>query len=474
MLPGAMQIRDDLSPYLDGPYAPITTEIEGEALPVTGEIPLDLQGIYVRNGPNPRFAPKGRYHWFDGDGMLHAVELAGGKARYKNRYVGSSHFHREGEANAPLWSGVMESIKNNPKDSPYKDTANTDVLFHNGSLLALWYVSGVPVKIDPRSLETTGSLDLATKSKRIAAHAKVDPRTGELFFFDFGFAPPFMHYGVIGRTGTLEHLVPIALPGPRLPHDMAITENYAVLMDLPVVYDEEAMKRARWVTKFDRARASRFAVIPRRGDASSVRWFEASPCYIYHTINAWEEGDEIVMVACRVDDPIPAARAEDGIWAQMLANLRVTAKLCRWRFNLRTGATREEVLDDLNTEFPMIDARVRGVKSRYAYNVQLADTRTLLFDGWVKYDIATGAREEVKLREGQYGSEAPFAPRVGSTGEDDGYVLSYVRDDREDSSELWIIDAKNFSAGPVARVKLPQRVPLGFHSTFVPAAELRG
>jgi carotenoid cleavage dioxygenase-like enzyme len=465
------------SPYLIGSYAPIDTEIDAECTEVIGEVPRDLFGAYVRNGPNPRFAPPGRYHWFDGDGMLHAVHIEDGRVFYRNRWIKTEALARETAEGAALWSGVMEPVAKNPKSAwPYKDTANTDVLFHNGSLLATWYMCGAPYDIDPRSLETRGAASFGGKrSFNVSAHAKVDPRTGELLFFNYGVRPPFMTYGVVGADGALKHHIPIELPGPRLPHDMAITERYSILMDLPIHLDERALRAGRWQTQYRRDVPARFGVIPRFGAPSDVRWFEAESCYIYHSINAWEEGDEIVMVGCRVDDALPAPNPEDGAYASMMAILRVKAKLHRWRFDLATGETREETLDDRNTEFPSMSRARLGRPTRYSYNVSMDSKRTLLFDGVVKYDTDTGASESHAFGPGRFGSESPFAPRAGasaSSAEDDGYVLSFVHDEAAGKSELVILDARALSNGPVARVVLPQRVPLGFHACWVPGEKL--
>lgn len=453
-----------LSPYLVGPYAPIDDEADFE-LDVVGEVPADLSGAYVRNGPNPKLDPEGRYHWFDGDGMIHAVTAEDRKLTYKNRWIRTKALAEEEAANAPLWRGVMEPVKR--RDIPYKDTANTDVVAHRGELLALWYISGEPYRVDPRTLETKGVADFGGKrSTTVSAHAHVDEATDELMFFTFSMRPPFMHYGVVGADGVQKHLTPIPLPGPRLPHDMAITENYSILMDLPVVFDVEALKTGRWVTRFDRELPARFGIVPRHG--TDVRWFEADPCYIYHVVNAWEEDGAVVLTACRVTDPLPKPRPEDGEWARMMANLRVTAHLHRWRFDLETGAVTEETLDDANTEFPTMRLDRFGRRSRYTYNVSLADTPTVEFDGLVKYDLERNTSQRLAFGADFAGSEASFAPRVGSTEEDDGYLTTFVTNKREGTSELWIVDAKDLEAGPLARATLPRRVPLGFHATWVP------
>ncbi|WP_163509898.1 carotenoid oxygenase family protein [Fodinicola acaciae] len=463
------------NPYLLGVYAPVDTEIDADNLQVIGQIPADLNGVYLRNGPNPRYRPDGRYHWFDGDGMVHAVQLENGKARYRNRWIRTKAFEAESAAGKALWTGVMENPKGNPfgnaRGLPLKDNANTDVIFHRGKVLATWYLCGSPYAIDPLSLETLGAEDfLGTLAGDMMAHPKVDERTGELFWFDYGPTPPFMRYGVISADGRVTHLTNVDLPGPRLPHDMAITEHYAVLMDLPLVQDLAAARQGRHKIVFDRSLPARFGVLPRYG--SDVRWFEASSCYIYHVVNAWEDGDEVVMDVCRVKRPQPRADAVTPL-AKMLSYLRLDAQLHRYRFNLATGATAETALDDDNTEFPSVDARTVGQRGRFAYNVHISPESTLLFDGLVKYDISTGAKTQWSFGQGRWGSEAPFAPRDGSTSDDDGYLVTFVQDERENRSELDIFDAADVTAGPVARVLLPQRVPLGFHATWIRADQLR-
>ena len=177
------------NPYLGGSFAPVAREIDASDLPVEGEIPRDLDGVLLRNGPNPAFAPKGRYHWFDGDGMVHAVEFRAGRARYCNRYIQTPSLRADRDAGAALWTGLGE--RPNPKgplgsgsDGFLKDTANTDLVFHNGRVLTLWYQCGIPYALDARTLETIGPETFDGALPRlVSAHAKVDERTGELFFF---------------------------------------------------------------------------------------------------------------------------------------------------------------------------------------------------------------------------------------------------------------------------------------------------
>lgn len=462
------------SPYLSGPYAPVTDEIDTELTEIEGAVPTDVAGLYVRNGPNPRFRAEGRHHWFDGDGMLHAVRIEDGALRYRNRWIRTEGFRREEEAGHALWKGLMEPTTDNPKPealfTPYKDTGNTDVIGHAGKLLTSWYVSGGAHRVDPLTLETEG-LDHAGGERplRLTAHSKVDPATGELFFFDYG-PKPYLTYGVVSADDQLTHRTRIDLPGPRLPHDMALTEKHAIVMDLPVFHRPEALAKKKWIVGYHRELPARFGVLPRYGEGSEVRWFEAETCYVYHVVNAWEEDGAIVVVGCRCDDPIPAVDPADGANARMLANLRLSARLHRWRFDLETGETTEEALDDLNGEFPAIDMRRLGRPSRFSYHQRIPKARTLFFDGIIKYDLQTGGRQVLGYGEGRYGSEVAFAPRIGATGEDEGYLFTFVDDRQSDRSELWIVRAEDLEV--VAKARVPQRVPLGFHATWMGAEAL--
>lgn len=467
------------NPYLVGVYGAVRDEITAGDLEVIGHVPADLEGVFVRTGPNPRYAPRGRYHWFDGDGMLHAVRFEGGRASYRNRWVRTKAFQKEAAAGQGLYTGVMEHPGGNEpvnrKGLPLKDSSNTSVHFHNGRLLSLWYLAGDPYAVDPHTLETYGveTFD-GTLQCDMSAHAKVDEATGELFFFDYGPRPPYMRYGVVSPAGLVEHLVDIELPGARMPHDMSITAGHAILMDLPLYQDMRAAATGRHKIVFNEGLPARFGVIPRRGAGDEIRWFEAEPCYIYHVVNSYESdsGQEIVLDVCRVTKPEPSG--EGGPLARMLSYLRLDAHLYRYRLDLRTGKTHEQRLDDANTEFPLIAGHLVGREARYSYNVHISPEKTLLFDGLVKYDLRTGANERYDFGDGRWGSETPFAQRTGGTGEDDGYLVSFVQDEREGRSEVVILDAQDLAAGPVGRVILPRRVPIGFHATWVRGDQLGG
>ncbi len=457
------------NPYLEGPFTPIDTEITTEC-EVVGELPADLSGVYVRNGSNPKYPPPGRYHWFDGDGMVHAIHFENGKAVYRNRYIATEALAAETAAGEAIWAGINERPDFRHPGGPFKDTANTDLVFHRGRLLALWWLGGPCYEIDVPSLETVGRFDFGGTLPSLTAHPKLDPVTDELIVFDYDVLPPYLTYGVIGADGTLVHRTEVDLPGPRLLHDLAITGHFTILMDFPLMWDPEQLAQGRTKLTFRTDLPARFGIIPRHGAGDSVQWFEAESCYMYHTINAWESGNEIVLVGCRIDNPL---REGDRDRIPHIDVLRLEPFLHEWRFDRVTGTVRERVLDDVMAEFPRMDNRLLGRPSQYSYSPRIAPAPELLFDGFLKYDTTTGDSETHTYGEHRYGGETVFAPRVGAgPADDDGYVLTFVTDATTGDSEVIVVDARRVTDEPVCRIRIPQRVPIGYHSWWVAEAEL--
>jgi carotenoid cleavage dioxygenase-like enzyme len=469
------------NPYLHGPYAPTVHELSREGLPVEGNLPADLVGAYFRNGPNPVYEPKNRYHPFDGDGMVHGVYFQGGEASYRNRWIKTEALTGERRDGRSISPGVMGPFDYSVSPFGIKDTSNTDVAFFRDQLVTLWYNAGNPYALNGQSLETQQPFNIeGRRHRRLSAHSSVDWQTGEFLFFDYGDEPPFMTYGVVDAGGRLLHETAVELPGPRLPHDMGYTENHVVLHDLPFFHDMEVLRKHHLrVLTFHRDMPTRFGIAPRHG-GGPVQWFECEPCYILHTTNCWEDGDWVVMDGCRSVNPMPQASGDEGELAHMLAYMRLEANNYRWRFNLRTGEVREGDLDTLNTEFNKMNPWFKGVASRYAYHQRIPllheGGHTLRFTGLVKYDNDTGRRWSWEYGPGVFGSEAVFAPRAGadrqSHGEDDGYVITLVTDSGDWSSWCLVFDARDIEQGPLARVRMPQRVPYGFHATWVRGEEL--
>ncbi len=454
-----------LNPYIQGIYEPVAKEVTALNLNVIGEIPKDLYGAYYRNGPNPVHAPQTLHHWFDGDGMLHAIHFENGKAEYRNRYIRSDDYNAEVAGTIDA-GGVLLPANRARENKVYKDTANTDVVIHNGQLMALWYISGTPVRVDARTLETIGNDSFGGKlSRNVSAHSKVDPETGEFVFFDYSLYEPWMTFGTVSPANELVHFEKVDLPGPRLPHDMGLTKNYVVLHDLPIVFSESGLRNSMWQIKMA-DQPARFGVVPRRGRGDQIRWFETDSCYIYHVINTWEEGDEVVMTACMMTPNGFAPNPEYGPYAAMVNILALHAVPVEWRMNMRTGDCKKRILDDRIGEFPVVNLDYAAKKTRWSYHVAMSPDQLQKFAGLYKYDLETGNAETYMYEPGMFGSEPAFAPRINAKSEDDGYVVVFVTNENTGASEAQVIDAQNFEAGPVARVQIPARVPAGFHGTW--------
>ena len=468
---------EEYGPLLTGVFAPISQEFDLQDLKlIKGSIPEDLNGVYLRAGPNARYEPNGRYHPFDGDGMVHAAHFDKGRLTYRNRWVQTDGFVEEDAAGQSTHFGIRETLKGRT-DKRLKDTANTDLVGHRGRALALWYMSGDAYEIDPITLKTLGkSQAIANSGGKISAHAKVDEITEELMFFDYGNEAPYMHYGVVGADGTLKHYVPIDLPGPRLPHDMAVTERYSILHDLPLFHNHDAMALGRHKIEFYPDMHSRFGVIARFGAADSIRWFNFTPCYLYHVVNAWEEGDWVVMVGCRY---MPAMDANGQIDAKRtakdVAELVMHARLWVWKMNLKTGATAEHLLNgQYNSEFPTYNGRMTGRKTRYGYLVDHSDTVILQWSGIRKFDLDTGADLGGWSDDPTHSwySEPWFAQADASQVEDHGYVVAFQWHDVLKRQTLDIFNAKDLAQGPIAQVELPHRLPTGFHACWIESDRL--
>jgi carotenoid cleavage dioxygenase-like enzyme len=294
--------------------------------------------------------------------------------------------------------------------------------------------------------------------------------------WSYGTTAPYLRYGVIDRGGALIHTADVPLPGPRLPHDLAFTERFVIWNDLPLYWDPTLLAQGVYRPRFHREERSRFGIMPRRGAGADVRWFDAAPTYVLHWINAYEDGDEVVLDGYFQDDPMPKPDPADGVYGglkRMVDLAAMGARPYRWRFDLRTGATREERLAAGIAEFPTIDPRRAGRAYRYAWQMT-ARPGWFLFDGLERLDVTTGAVDRYAFPAEVYASEAPMVPRPGATREDDGWVVTFVSDVAHDTSECQLFAADRIAAGPIARVRLPERISSGTHACWASAEELDG
>jgi carotenoid cleavage dioxygenase len=232
----------------------------------------------------------------------------------------------------------------------------------------------------------------------------------------------------------------------------------------------DAWNLGRHKITFNGELPSRFAIVPRYGDAKSIRWFEAEPCFIYHVANCWDDGDTVVMTGCRY-----GMNTEKGDIAKKIAHLAMDAQLYKWTFDLKTGKTHEEVIEPaMNLEFPTSPTALNGKRTRFSYAVTMAQDPVPRFSGIVKHDLHTGAYQAYSEGSGLYYSEPWFAPADEAKAEDDGYVVAFAYDRRSERSQIHVFDAREIGRGPRARITVPARVPAGFHGTWVKATQMRG
>lgn len=434
----------DLPFHLRGNYAPVTEERTLVDLAVEGAIPPALRGVYMRNGPNPRSGSSP--HWFVGDGMLHGVRLEGGRARwYRNRYVRTRTF-TEG----------AEFVDGNGNVDHRAGVNNTNVVQHAGRVLAL-VESSFPVEVT-RELETVGLCDFGGRlTTSFTAHPKLCPLTGELHFFGYRFIPPWLTYHVLDAGGALVKSEVIEVPGPAMIHDFAITERHVVFMDLPVVFDLELALQNRLPYRWSDDYGARLGVMPRGGGNADVRWFPIRPCYVFHPLNAYDDGASVVVDVARYPELWRDGPESGG-----------AASLWRWTIDRAAGRVGERQLDDRAIEFPRVDDRRSGLRHRYGYasgNVFEYEDDRAQSCTLVKYDLQTGAAATHEFGRGRTPSEGVFVPAAPTAGEDEGWVLQYVYDAARGATDFVILDASNLSTA--ATVRLPCRVPYGFHGNWI-------
>ncbi|MBY9066210.1 carotenoid oxygenase family protein [Hyphomonas sp. WL0036] len=443
------------NPFLSGIHSPLAAEFIEDNLQVTGQIPEGLNGLYVRNGPNPlQKVNPATHHWFTGDAMLHGVRLQGGKALwYRNRWVRSNSVSDAlGEPRAP-----------GPRN-PRTDNPNTNIVGHAGKIWAVVEAGGFPVEVS-EDLETRAHSDFnGLIGESYSAHPHYDPDTGEMHAICYNpLNPVTIFHTVIDAQGKVCRREPIPVEHGPMIHDCMITPHYVIIMDLPVTFSMASMVGGislpyRWNSKH----AARIGLLPRHGNAADVVWCEVDPCFIFHPANAFETDDgKVVLDACVYETMFDSdARGPDTTYARFQ----------RLEINPANKRVTRTTLDAAPQEFPRYDERRTGKPYRFAYTVALPEhgdaaflNETRLF----KHDLETGKRQVHDFGEGNVPGEFVFVPASENAGEGDGWLIGYVINTRSEQSQLVILDAANFEGAPVAAINIPHRIPPGFHGNFI-------
>jgi carotenoid cleavage dioxygenase-like enzyme len=457
------------SPFLAGPFAPVSAEVDVAGLEVVGTLPPALEGAYLRNGPNPRFSPIGHYVYpLDGDGMVHEVRLGGGCARYRNRFVRTPALVAEEAAGRALWAGITDAYR--PGEDlvgpalagTVRELPDVNVVRHGGRLLAL-AESHRPFRLG-RDLATSGPDTFDGRLPAgITAHPKIDPRTGEMAVFCYHLTPPHLSWAVVAPDGTASAPTPVdGVERPVMVHDMALTEHYLVLVLAPLFFDLAAALAGGSLLSWERDRGTRIALVPR--DGGPVRWCADDAFWTWHSANAYEStapGNPVVLDYVEWDAPAGVAPG---------APRRGTPSLARATIDPAAGTVRRERLSDAAVEFPRVDDRLVGRRhptialtgdsGRPRLHPEAADT-LFWFDphtgstvSWTAGDLAVG--------------ELSHAPHPDSADPDDGWWLTFATQRATGESWLLVIPAADPASGPQARVRMPVRVPLGLHGAWLP------
>jgi carotenoid cleavage dioxygenase len=422
--------------YLGGNLAPVSEEVTAVDLPVTGTLPAELDGRYLRNGPNPVAPDPATYHWFTGEGMVHGVRLRGGRAEwYRNRWTTV-----EGAEFAP----------------------NTNVVGIGGRTFAIVEAGSPPVELTEELDPIAVNRFDGTLAGAYTAHPKVDPSTGLLHAITYWWPEESVHYVVVGPDARVAHDVEITVGDRPMVHDTAITETRVLVFDLPVTFDVElagAGDRLPYAWRPDKA--ARIGVLPLLGGADDVVWVEAPSCFVYHPLNAFDLPDGRIAV-----DVVKWPKTFDRDDRHGPGVLRTT--LVRWTLDPASGRLGEELLHDRSQEFPRMNETLIGRPHRYGYAAtwNIGDVASAV----LKHDLAAGTTEAWEPGPAATTGEPVFVPRDGASAEDDGWLLTFVHDAAEGASSLVVLPADDLGAGPVATVALPQRVPAGFHGNWVPSS----
>ncbi|KAJ3669972.1 hypothetical protein LUZ60_010296 [Juncus effusus] len=483
----------DPSVQISGNYAPVKETPPHHDLPVAGRIPPFIDGVYVRNGANPYFNPVAGHHLFDGDGMIHAITLKNGRASYACRFTETSRLVQERSIGRPVFPKAIGELHGHSGiarlmlyfargalgilDSAHgSGVANAGLIYFNGRLLAM-SEDDLPYQVRITSegdLQTVGRCDFSGQLRSaMIAHPKQDAFTNELFALSYDvIQKPYLKYFYFSPDGRKSPDIEIPLNDPTMVHDFAITENYAIIPDQQVVFKMQEMLRGGSPVVYDKTKTARFGILPKYAKSGSeIKWVEVPDCFCFHLWNSWEDSStsEIVVIASCMTPPDSIFNESDECLNSVLSEIRL---------NPQTGkSTRKPILgpsDQVNLEAGMVNKNFLGRETRFAY-LAIAEPWPKV-SGFAKVDLSTGKTKKFLYGNGRYGGEPYFVSKQqcnwGSLvkGEDEGYVLCFVHDEVANESELLIVNAADMRLE--ASIKLPSRVPYGFHGTFVESEEL--
>lgn len=473
------------APEFVGIYEPSRLEVDVEDLVVEGQVPEQIRGTFYQVAPDPAYPPMlGHDIFFNGDGAVTAFRFDQGRVSVKRRYVQTARLQAQRREHRSL-NGIYRNVyTNDPLAAKNNSTANTTVITHNGVLLALKEDS-LPYALDPVTLDTIGVWDFhgQIKSATFTAHPKLDPNNGDLLCFAYeakGDGSPDIAYYEIDAAGKLKREIWFKAPYAAMIHDFAVTENHVVFPIIPLTVDVDRMKKGGPHFQWQPDLPQLFGVLPRDGSAEDVRWFYGpADGFQGHTLNSFEEQGVLY-----VDMPVTSGNIfyffpqEDGFVPPPES---LKSSLMRWAFDLKSDNDQVEPkpLTTFICEFPRCDERYTGQRYRHAFMLafdpslpydfeRLGPPPFQFFNQLAHVNVETGETRAWYAGDAECFQEPIFVPRSVDAEEGDGFVISVMNRLRTESSELVVLDARNMSAGPVARIKLPFRLRMSLHGNWTP------
>ena len=462
-------------------FESLETEIgDGVELDVEGTLPAELDGTLYRIGPARHDVYGERYrHWFDGDGMVHALQLSGGRASYRNRFVATDKKRDEDAARRRLYPGFgtppAGSAVARMRRARGKSAANTNIVFHAGKLLALWE-AGRPWRVDPLTLETMGEDDMGGAlgpHQAISAHPKLDRSSGEMWNFGVDYGP--RNSISLYRTtadGSTTRVAKVALDFGPMVHDFALTPTKAVFVLHPITLPRVPVALMTGRKSFGES----LRWEPQRGTVvvsvdrvtGEQRSYKTGPLLTFHTANAWDEGDDVVVDLCAYGD----ASVMKFVTEVMAGRDFVPSMPYLERLTLHPdGRMERRRLSETPLEFPRVAGRSLSQPHTRIYGATFNDEAQFL-GAPAAVDPSSGSSSVAVMKSHQIAGEPVPVTKAGATSDDEVWLLTLVLDAQAGRTEVWVLDGADVAAPPVAVVPLPHVVPFGFHGNWVRSSAL--
>jgi all-trans-8'-apo-beta-carotenal 15,15'-oxygenase len=470
------------------PVSGLTTSLTEEYdyyAKIEGEIPREMRGILYRNGPGifERAGLRKRCI-LDGDGMIQAFKIFDGRVHFQNKFVRTEKYVEESAAGKFIyatWStqapgGVMANFLG----GKVKSQAGITAVVRNEMLYAFDEFQQ-PYMLDPHSLKTKGyaTLGIPEQSKFFSAHSKIDRQTGEWLFFGLEFGPSLtLHIIILDKNNRLKRHQRTKLPRNVYVHDFFVSERH-IIVNLPpiqlkivdyILGQTSILGSMSWQPE----QGNIILVFDRGSNAAPVQ-LETESSWMWHSLNAYENGDEIIADFVGYQNPDHIIGEDPALIAIMSGRegqYNYAGEIRRYIINPNRKKIRHEVLDKGSYEFPFINPQHRCHKYRFGYFTK-KQKKVIFFTGIARVDMENLSSQSYDFGHGKFCSEPVFVQIPGHRyspwkGKEPGWLLTEVYDSEKQKNLLAIFRADRISDGPLARAYLNQTIPLGFHGYWHP------